>query len=65
MYHSLIDVPYGACVAEQDGGKEEIKFFSKQNVLLGTVIATLAAFGINLISKIMCGFYAMLIIDVV
>lgn len=27
MYHSLIDVPYGACVAEQDGGKEEINFF--------------------------------------
>ena len=40
-------------------------FFSRQKVLLGAVIATLVAFGINLISKIMCGFYAMFIIDVV
>ncbi len=40
-------------------------FFSRQKVLLGAVVATLAAFGVNLISKIMCGFYAMFVIDVV
>lgn len=40
-------------------------FFSRQNVLFGTVAATLVAFGVNLVSKIMCGFYAMFIIDVV